>query len=383
MAGRIYLDHNATTPLREEVVEACAHALRSCFGNPSSTHWEGASARAELEGARAKVASLLGAEPGEILFTSGATESNNLALHGVLGGGGAKGHLVTTRAEHPSVLEPAETLERGGVKVTRLAVDASGRLPPESVVAALESEATLVSVLWANNETGVLQPLSEIAEVVKARGALLHVDATQAVGKIPVRVDALPADLLSGSAHKLNGPKGAGFLFVRRGLELAAWLRGGPQERRRRGGTENVVGIVGLGVACELAEKELPERAKHSAELRDRLWDGLRTSVRGVRRNGSLSDVLPNTLNVCFEGASGELLLEALDLEGVSVSAGAACHSGSSQASHVLLAMGLSPEEARASLRFSVGYGVSEAQIDRALGLLPELVARVREAGGP
>jgi|SRR5208337_1126236 len=382
MARRIYLDHNATTPLREEVVEACTRAFRS-FGNPSSTHFEGAAARAELERARTRVASLLGADPAEIVFTSGATESNNLALHGTLAAGRAPGHLITSRAEHPSVLEPAESLERAGVKVTRLAVDASGRLDPSAVAAALESEATVVSVLWANNETGVLQPLSEIAQAVKARGALLHVDATQAVGKIPVRVDALPADLLSGSAHKLNGPKGAGFLFVRRGLELEAWLRGGPQERRRRGGTENVVGIVGLGIAFELAERELPERAGRMAELRDRLWEGLRATLGAVRRNGSPSHVLPNTLNVCFEGAPGEVLLEALDLEGVSVSAGAACHSGSSVASHVLLAMGLSPEQARASLRFSVGHGVDEAQIDHVLGLLPRLVARVRAVGAP
>jgi cysteine desulfurase len=383
MAKRIYLDHNATTPLREEVVEACAHALRTSFGNPSSTHFEGAAARAELERARTRVASLLGADPSEIVFTSGATESNNLALQGALGARRAAGHLVTSRAEHPSVLEPAESLERAGVKVTRLPVDASGRLEPGAVAAALESDATIVSVLWANNETGVLQPVSEIAQAVKARGALLHVDATQAVGKIPVRVDTLPADLLSGSAHKLNGPKGAGFLFVRRGLDLEAWLRGGPQERRRRGGTENVVGIVGLGLACELAERELPERARRTAALRDRLWEGLRATVTAVRRNGSPSDVLPNTLNVCFEGAPGEVLLEALDLEGVSVSAGAACHSGSSVASHVLLAMGLSPEQARASLRFSVGHGVDETQIDHVLGLLPELVARVREVGAP
>ncbi|HTF33777.1 MAG TPA: cysteine desulfurase family protein [Myxococcota bacterium] len=379
MAKRIYLDHNATTPLREEVVEACTRAFRS-FGNPSSTHFEGAAARAELEGARARVASLLGADPAEIVFTSGATEANNLALHGGMSAR-ASGHLVTSRADHPSVLEPAEWLERAGVKVTRLPVRLSGHLDPSAVVAAVESEATLVSVLWANNETGVLQPLSEIAEAVKARGALLHVDATQAIGKIPVRVDALPADLLSGSAHKLNGPKGAGFLFVRRGLDLEAWLRGGPQERRRRGGTENVVGIVGLGIACELAERELPQRARRMAQLRDRLWEGLRDKVGALRRNGSACDVLPNTLNVCFEGAAGEVLLEALDLEGVSVSAGAACHSGSTLASHVLLAMGLSPEQARASLRFSVGHGVDEAQIDQVVGLVPDLVARVREAG--
>jgi cysteine desulfurase len=382
MARRIYLDHNATTPLREEVVEACTRAFAS-FGNPSSLHAEGQAARAELERARARVASLLGSQPAEIVFTSGASESNNLALQGVLGAGPAHRQLVTTRTEHPSVLEPAESLERGGVKVTRLPVDHAGRLDPSAVDEAVESPATLVSVLWANNETGVLQPLVEIAKAVKERGALLHVDATQAIGKIPVRVDTLPVDLLSGSAHKFNGPKGAGFLFVRRGLQLESWLRGGPQERRRRGGTENVVGMVGLGVACVLAERELPERARRTAQLRDRLWEGLRARVGGVRRNGSTSQVLPNTLNVCFEALRGEVLLEALDLEGVSVSAGAACHSGSHVASHVLLAMGLGPEEARDSLRFSVGHGVDEAQIDHVLGILPELVSRVRGVGAP
>jgi len=378
MADRIYLDHNATTPLREEVVEACTRAFGR-FGNPSSLHFEGQAARAELERARTCVASLLGAEAPEIVFTSGASESNNLALQSLLQPGRAHSQLVTTRTEHPSVLEPAESLERAGVKVTRLPVDARGRLDADAVVEAVESHATLVSILWANNETGVLQPLAEIAQAVKARGALLHVDATQAVGKIPVRVDALPVDLLSGSAHKFNGPKGAGFLFVRRGLALEAWLRGGPQERGRRGGTENVAGAVGLGAACALAERELPDRARCAARLRDRLWEGMRATVDGVRRNGSASEVLPNTLNVCFEGLRGEVLLEALDLEGVSVSAGAACHSGSHVASHVLLAMGLSTDEARASLRFSVGHGVDEAQIDRVLGLLPKLVSRVRE----
>src|SRR5215469_2464378 len=363
MAGRIYLDHNATTPLREEVVGACTRAFAS-FGNPSSLHADGQAARAELERARARVASLLGALPAEIVFTSGASEANNLALQGVLGMGRAQRQLVTTRTEHPSVLEPAESLERAGVKVTRLPVDGAGLLDPSAVGEAVESHAALVSLLWANNETGVLQPLAEIAMAVKERGALLHVDATQAIGKIPVRVDTLPVDLLSWSAHKFNGPKGAGFLFVRQGLQVEAWLRGGPQERRRRGGTENVVGIVGLGIACALAEGELPLRARDAAKLRDRLWEGLQARVGGVRRNGSATEVLPNTLNVCFEGLRGEILLEALDLEGVSVSAGAACHSGSHVASHVLLAMGLGPEEARASLRFSVGHGVDETQVD-------------------
>jgi cysteine desulfurase len=376
---RIYLDHNATTPVRDEVVEAMTRTLRDCFGNPSSVHAEGAAARAAVERARERVAALVGARPDEVVFTGSASEANNAALHGMLEASPLRARLVTTTAEHPSVEEPARALEARGVRVDRVGVDAGGRLDLDGLEAALSEPATLVSVLLANNETGVLQDGARVAALCAERGAPLHLDATQAVGKVPVDLARTPAALLSASAHKFNGPKGVGFLVRRKGLPLAPWLRGGPQERGQRGGTENLAGIVGLGVACALAADELDERVRSWGLLRDRLWRGLCEKVPRVRRNGS-EPVLPNTLSVEFEGADGEGLLQALDLEGIAVSAGAACHSGSVTPSRVLRAMGRSPEQALASLRFSVGHGVTEAQIDRALALLPDLVARAREA---
>ena len=377
---RIYLDHNATTPVRPEVVEAMATALRERWGNPSSTHAEGAAARAALERAREQVADLVGVSARDVLFTSGATEANNMALRGVLAGARGR-HVVTTTVEHPSVDEPLRALEAEGVAVTRVAVDADGRLDPEAVAAALRDDTALLSVILANNETGVLQDAAKLAELAHARGVPLHLDATQAVGKLPVDAIALGADLLSGTAHKLNGPKGTGFLVDRSRTPLPALLQGGPQERRRRGGTENVAGIVGLGVACVLARAELEDRHWHVSALRDALWRGLEARVPRVRRNGAASAVLPNTLSVEFEGTAGEVLLEALDLEGVAVSAGAACHSGSIEPSAVLLAMGRTEAQARGSLRFSVGPSNTAAEIERVLALLPGLVARVREAG--
>jgi cysteine desulfurase len=379
---RIYLDHNATTPVRDEVVAAMVRALRELPGNPSSAHAEGAAARAAIERARERVASLVGARPQEIVFTSGATESNHLAIHGAARASGRR-HLVTSAAEHPSVEEPFAVLEAEGFRVTRLAVDTDGRVDPEALAAAIGPDTALVSLLWANNETGVIQPIEALAAVTRAVGIPLHVDATQALGKIPVRLDAVPADLLSASAHKLNGPKGVGCLVVRGERTLTPWLRGGAQERGRRGGTHNVAGIVGFGVACELAEHERISRAAAAASLRDRLWSGIESKIPRVRRNGSALHVLPNTLSVEFEGAAADVLLEALDGDGIAVSAGAACASGAVHASRSLLAMGRSPAQARASLRFSTGHGNDEAQIDRVLAVLPDRVARLREVEQP
>ncbi len=377
---RIYLDHNATTPLRDEVFEAMARALRELPGNPSSVHAEGAAARARVEAAREQVAGLLGAPVAGVIFTAGATEANNSAVFAAARADPARRHLVTTCIEHPSVEAPCAALEARGWAWTRVAVDGGGRVEAAAVEAALRPDTALVSVIWANNETGVVQPVEAIAERVRARGIPLHVDATQAVGKLPVDLERVPADLVSLSAHKLNGPKGVGALVVRDGSHWAPHLLGGPQERGRRGGTENVAGIVGLGVAAELAGRERVEGAARQAALRDRLWDGLRAKVPGLRRNGSESHVLPNTLNVCFEATAGELLLQLLDLEGIAVSAGAACASGSLEASPVLTAMGLTPEQARGSLRLSLGLGVDELQIERVLTVLPDLVRRAREA---
>ncbi len=373
---RIYLDHNATTPLREEVVDAMTEILRSGFGNPSSVYEEGAAARARLESARAQVASLLGAESKEIRFTGGATEANNTLLLGLLEPGD---HVVTTAVEHPSVLAPLEVLEAKGVAVTRIAPDADGCVAADEVLDAIGPSTKLVSVIWANNETGALQPVEAIAEGARARGVLVHSDATQGVGKLVIDLSRVPIDYLSTSAHKLGGPKGAGALFVREGRLAPAFLLGGGQEKGMRGGTENVAGLVGFGVACALAEAEIDDRLARYAALRDRLWQGLQGTLEGLRWNGDPKRVLVNTLNVEFEGVAGEVLVQALDLEGIAVSAGAACHSGSIDPSKVLTAMGRTPEQARASLRLSVGHGLDEAAIDRAVALFARLVPRVRE----
>jgi cysteine desulfurase len=379
---RIYLDHNATTPVRPEVADAMDGALREVYGNPSSVHAEGAAAKAEIGRARERVASLLGVAAGEILFTGGATEANNTALLGVLRSRAGRGRqVVTTTVEHPSVEAPLAVLEREGWRVTRVPVDEDGCVDPDEFGDAIADDTAMVTAIWANNETGVLQPLARIAEIARERGILVHADATQAVGKLPVDLRRVPLNLLSLSAHKFGGPKGVGCLVVRGGLAFDPVLCGGPQEGRRRGGTENVAGIAGLGVACALAERELSERMIECASLRDRLWEGILAKIPRVRRNGSAVHVLPNTLNVEFEGAAGELLLQALDLEGVAVSSGAACASGSIEPSHVLAAMGRSAQAARGSLRLSVGHGVDEAQIDRVLALLPDLVERARRAG--
>lgn len=373
---RIYLDHNATTPVREEVVDAMADILRSGFGNPSSVYQEGAAARARLEQARAQVASLLGAETSEIRFTSGATEANNTLLLGLLEPGD---HVVTTSVEHPSVLAPLEILESRGVAVTRVPPDADGCVAADAVLDAIGPATKLVSVIWANNETGALQPVEAIAEGARARGVLVHSDATQGVGKLVIDLARVPLDYLSTSAHKLGGPKGAGALFVRDGRAAPAYLLGGGQEKGMRGGTENVAGLVGFGVACALAEAEIDDRLARYASLRDRLWQGLQEALDGLRWNGDPKRALVNTLNVEFEGVAGEVLVQALDLEGVAVSAGAACHSGSIDPSKVLTAMGRTPEQARASLRLSVGHGLDEAAIDEAVLLFARLVPRVRE----
>jgi cysteine desulfurase len=378
---RIYLDHNATTPLRDEVVDAMSRTLADCYGNPSSTHAEGADARARVEDAREQVATCLGTAARTIYFTGGATESNNTLLRGLAEAPGERRGVVTTEIEHPSVVEPCAWLESRGIGVTRVPVDDEGLVDPDVLDAAIGEQTALVSVILANNETGVVQHIDEIAHRVKARGAHLHVDATQAIGKWPVDMRELPADYLSCSAHKLNGPKGVGCLVVAADAPLIPLLLGGGQERRQRGGTENVAGIVGFGVACELARVELDERMAHYASLRDRLWKGLRDAIPGTRRNGHAQRVLPNTLNVELEGTAGEVVLQALDLEGVAISAGAACHSGSISPSHVLTAMGRTPEQARGSLRLSVGHGNDEAQIDRVVQLLPGLAERAREAG--
>lgn len=378
MSERIYLDHNATTPLHSDVVEAMIPVLRDGFGNPSSTHAEGAEARRRIDQAREQVAQCLGAKASEVVFTGGATEANNTVLLGLTD---VPGKIVTSAVEHPSVTAPLEWLEQRETEVVRLGVDEDGMLDPDELEVALTTPTRLVSLIWANNETGVIQPMNEIFERVKAAGCLLHVDATQAVGKAQVDLREIPADFLSCSAHKFNGPKGIGCLVVRERARCESMLLGGPQEKRFRGGTENVASIVGIGVAAQIARGGLTARIEHYGALRDRLWNAIRERIPDVRRNGNENSVLSNTLSVEFCGVAGDVLLQSLDLEGVAVSAGAACHSGSISPSHVLTAMGRTPEQALASLRLSVGLGVDEAQVDRAAGILEVQVGKMRAAG--
>lgn len=377
---RIYLDHNATTPLRPEVIEAMSGVLREVHGNPSSVYAEGADARARVEAARGHVATLLAVPPDAVRFTAGATEANNTILFGFLAPGD---HVVTSAVEHPSVAEPLAVLEARGVEVDRVAPGPDGCIAAEEMARRIRDDTKLVSLIWANNETGAIQPVEAVAGICRERGVAFHVDATQAVGKHPVELDRIPVDFLASSAHKLGGPKGVGALVRPSGRRLEPLVRGGGQEKGERGGTENVAGIVGYGVACELARREGGARAETDGELRDRLWQGIEAKVPDVRWNGDPARTLRNTLNVEFRGVEGEVLLQALDLEGVAVSAGAACHSGSIEPSKVLTAMGRTPEQARASLRLSVGWGVDEAQIDRVVALLAELVPRVRAASAP
>lgn len=377
---RIYLDHNATTPLRPEVIEAMEGALRETFGNPSSVSFEGTRARALVEQAREQVAELLSADPGRVRFTSGATEANNTLLFGLLVPGD---HVVTTRVEHPSVTAPLEALAARGVQVDWVAPDEFGCVSVADIEAAITPATKLVCVIWANNETGAIQPIAELAALCRARGIWLHADATQAIGKLDLDLSRLPIDSIASSAHKLGGPKGVGALVSRSQAAIRPMLLGGGQERGQRGGTENVIGIAGYGAACRVASRTGSSHGEAMRRLRDRLWRGLEAEIAGVRWNGDPARTLPNTLNVEFEGLAGEVLLQALDLEGVSVSAGAACHSGSIEPSKTLLAMGRTPEQARGSLRFSLGHGVDEAQVERTLELLGKLVPRIRALGAP
>jgi cysteine desulfurase len=376
----IYLDHNATTRPHPDVVREMLPCFGEAFGNPSSLHGFGQQARRALELARQRVAALVGAEPEEIVFTSGGTEANNAAVAGVVCSNATRGrHIITSAIEHEAVLNCCEHLERFGFRVTCLPVDSTGWLDPAEVAAAITEETGLVSVMLANNDVGTLQSVAEIAKVAHDRGVLVHSDGVQALGKVPIDVGELGVDLLSLSGHKLYGPQGIGALVVRSGVGLEPILFGGQQERGRRPGTENVAGAAGFGRASVLARERMEARTRHLLGLRERLERGIFGTIPDCRLNGHPTRRLPNTLNVTFLGLDAELLLMSLAELGVAVSTGSACHAARHEASHVLLAMGRSSEEARGSLRFSLGEENTEEQIDYALGA----VRRVVESLGP
>jgi cysteine desulfurase len=374
----IYLDYNATTPLAPEALDAMRPFLERHFGNPSSIHAAGRETRAAIDDARDRLARLLGAKPHEIIFTSGGTEADNLAVIGLARNRASLGkHLITCTAEHHAVLHAFEHLQkREGFQVTWLPVDRGGRVDLQQLADALTPETTLVSIMSANNETGTLQPVREIAALCRARGVIFHSDAIQSFGKEPLA--ARDFDALSLAAHKFHGPIGAGLLYLRAGISIERLQHGGSHENDRRAGTENVAAIVGMARAAELAVRDLESEAARQSALRDRLWSGLPSSFPAAVLNGDPAHRLANTLNVSFPGLDGEGLLMNLDLAGICASSGSACMVGSIQPSHVLLAMGVPPEHASATVRFSLGKGTTAAEIDETLARLPEIFARLQ-----
>jgi cysteine desulfurase len=379
MKSRIYLDNSATTRVDELVLDAMLPCFRENYGNASSVHMFGQEARAIVEDSRRSVAELLGADTREIVFTSGGTESDNSALWGVFRSGYRPGnHIVTTKIEHPAILATCKALETAGAEVTYIPVDSSGKVDPAAVESAIRDTTLLISVMHANNETGVIQPIEDISKIARQRGIILHTDAVQSVGKIPVDVNELGVDLLSLSGHKIHGPKGIGALYIRKKTKLVPFMTGGSHERKRRAGTENVPGIAGIGAAARLAHERLPEMATRVAGLRGRLESRAMNKISGVRINGPGSR-LPNISNLSFERLEGEAAVIALDLEGIAISTGSACSSGSLDPSHVLIAMGLRPEVVQGSLRFSLCFHNTEAEIDRTIQTLESVVQRLRK----
>jgi cysteine desulfurase len=376
----VYFDHNATTPLAPEVTEVVVSCLGRTFGNASSIHYFGQEAKQRLEAARRSLASLIHAHPSEIVFTAGGTEADNLALLGIARAAalrcGKPGHAITSAIEHPAVLAACAQLEKEGFEITRLPVGSAGMVDPADVRAALRPETALISVMHANNETGVIQPIEEIARIAREAGVPFHVDGVQALGKLPIDVKALGVDLYSVSAHKLYAPKGVGALYVRKGVRLHPLLFGGHHERDRRPGTENVPGIAGFGAAAQLAAMHGPETAR-IGELRNRLEQAVLERIPETGVNGSGPRV-PNTTNIYFDGIDGEALVIALDLRGFAVSTGSACSSGAVTPSHVLTAMGLPAERSRASIRFSLGLGNTAEQVDALTNALEESVIHLR-----
>lgn len=380
----IYLDFNATTPIAREVADAMVPYLYEGFGNPSSSHPYGVAARRAVDEARAQVAGLLGCRPGEVIFTSGGTESNNLAIKGIaLAGRGRGDHVITTAVEHPAVINVCDWLRDQGFRVTVLPVDGQGLVDPADLERAIDPGTILVTVMHANNEVGTVQPIAPLAEIAHNHGALMHTDAAQSVGKIPVRVDDLAVDLLSVAGHKVYAPKGIGALYVREGVGLVPLLHGAGHEGGLRPGTENVLEIAGLGKACEIAGRDLAANEEHFRAMRDRLHEGLVAALgeEAVRLNGHPERRLPNTLSVSFRRVEANTLLSAIGDE-VAASAGAACHAGEVDLSAVLRAMEVPVEWAMGTVRFSVGRGTTAAEIDRTVAIVAEAVRRLRSGAG-
>jgi len=380
MATPIYLDYNGTTPHAPEVISAMRPFLENAFGNPSSNHWYGIRPKRAVEQARRQVAALLGCAPAEVVFTSGGTESNNHAIRGAAANLSGRGrHIITSTVEHPAVLAVCRYLETQGFSVTLVPVDSEGLVHPAEVAAAIRPDTILISLMHANNEVGTVQPLAEVAALARPRGILVHTDAAQSLGKIPVDVAALGVDLLSLAGHKLYAPKGVGALYIRRGVSLEKFCHGAGQENGLRAGTENVLEIVGLGQACEIAARDLDANQAHMQTLRDRLEARFFEMLGDIRRNGHPVKRLPNTLSVSFKGLEANRILEEIGLE-VAASAGAACHADTVALSHVLEAMALPLEWAKGTLRFSLGRMTTAAEIDRAAAVVIAAVVKLRKA---
>jgi len=377
--NRIYMDYAATTPAHPDVVKAMLPYFAENYGNPSSLHSCGQEARVGVEDARLTLADLIGARPEEIVFTSGGTESDNHALKGVAAANKSKGnHIITSSIEHHAVLETCHFLEKQGLKISYLPVDHYGMVDPGDVKKAITSETILVSVMHANNEVGTIQPIAEISKITREAGVYLHTDAVQTLGHIPVSVNELGVDLLSLSGHKLYGPKGVGALYIRRGTRIASFIHGGEQEAGRRGSTLNVPGIIGLGKAVEIARQEMSAEAERLSTYRNRMVTGLSKKIDYLKLNGHPHNRLPNNVNVSIAFVEGEATLLSLDFEGICASTGSACSSESAEPSHVLTALRIPPEEARCSLRFSMGKWTTDADVERVVAVLPEIISKLR-----
>ncbi len=378
LLNKIYFDHNATTPVLGEVFDAMVPFLKDQWGNPSSIHWAGRGTRKAVEDARETVCRLLNCQNVELIFTSSGTEGDNHAIKGVAYANKSKGnHIITTKVEHPAVLNTCKHLAKEGFEVTYLDVDPDGLIDLEALKSAITPKTILITIMFANNETGVLFPVKEIGDIARARGVLFHTDAVQAAGKVPIDVQKLNVDLLTISGHKIYAPKGIGALFVKRGVRLVPLIHGGHHERNRRGGTENVAGIVGFGKAAEIAIRDMDKEIEHLKALKERLEAGL-GKIPHIKINGHVDKRLPNTSNISFEFVEGESLLLNLDMKGIAASSGSACTSGSLEPSHVLVSMGLSHELSHGSVRFSLGKSNTVEEIDYLIEIMPPIVERMR-----